>query len=157
MQANMLDDRDRALLSRLQRDADVAVAELAEQVNLSPSACARRIARLRAEGYLTRLVARLDRRRMGLPTTVFVVVKTAQHSAEWLEQFRAALADVPEIIEAHRLTGNFDYILKIVLPNVEHYDAIYKKLIQRLPLFEVSAYISMETMKHDTPLPVTYG
>ncbi|KAA5609232.1 Lrp/AsnC family transcriptional regulator [Rhodovastum atsumiense] len=153
----MLDDRDRALLSRLQRDADVAVAELAEQVNLSPSACARRIARLRAEGYLTRLVARLDRRRMGLPTTVFVVVKTAQHSAEWLEQFRAALADVPEIIEAHRLTGNFDYILKIVLPNVEHYDAIYKKLIQRLPLFEVSAYISMETMKHDTPLPVTYG
>ena len=153
----MLDDRDRALLARLQRDADASVAALAEHVHLSPSACARRIARLRAEGYLVRLVALLDRRCMNLPTTVFVVVKTTQHSAEWLEQFRAALADIPEIIEAHRLTGNFDYILKIVLPNVEHYDAIYKRLIARVPLFDVSAYISMETVKQDTALPVTYG
>jgi Lrp/AsnC family transcriptional regulator len=153
----MLDDRDRALLARLQRDADGAVAVLAEQVNLSPSACARRIARLRLEGYLTRVVALLDRRRMNLPTTVFVIVKTSQHTADWLERFRAALADIPEIVEAYRLTGNFDYILKIVLPDVERYDDIYKRLIQRVSLFDVSAYIAMETLKQETALPVSYA
>lgn len=153
----MLDDRDRALLARLQRDADTPVAALAGQVALSPSACTRRIARLRVEGFLVRLVALLDRRRMNLPTTVFVTVKTSQHSADWLERFRAALADIPEIVEAHRLTGSVDYILKIVLPDVEHYDEIYKRLIQRVTLADVSAYISMETIKYESALPVTYA
>lgn len=152
----MLDDRDRKILSLLQADADMAVAVIADQVALSVSACSRRIARLKEDGYVERVVARLDRRRINLPTTVFVIVKTAHHATGWLESFRAALADIPEIVEVHRLTGNFDYILKIVLPNVEHYDVIYKRLVQKVELFDVSAYISMETLKRDTSLPTSY-
>lgn len=153
----MLDDRDRKLLTLLQRDADTPVAELAEAVALSPSACSRRILRLRDDGYIQRRVARLDRARINLPTTVFALVKTARHSAEWLEEFRAVLADIDEIVEVHRLTGQFDYILKIVLPNVERYDIIYKTLVGKIELFDVSASISMETMKQDTTLPTGYA
>jgi Lrp/AsnC family transcriptional regulator len=152
----MLDDRDRKILALLQTDADLAVTDIAEQVALSVSACSRRIAKLKDDGFVERVVARLDRRRMNLPTTVFVIVKTNHHAADWLDGFRRALADIPEIVEVHRLTGNFDYILKVVLPNVEHYDVIYKRLVQRVELFDVSAYISMETLKREIALPTSY-
>ncbi|RJF87063.1 Lrp/AsnC family transcriptional regulator [Oleomonas cavernae] len=152
----MLDDRDRKILALLQADADLAVTDIAEQVALSVSACSRRIAKLKDDGFVERVVARLDRRRMNLPTTVFVIVKTSHHAADWLDGFRRALADIPEIVEVHRLTGNFDYILKVVLPNVEHYDVIYKRLVQRVELFDVSAYISMETLKREIALPTSY-
>lgn len=153
----MFDERDRKLLTLLQSDAEIPLQELAERVNLSASACSRRIARLKEEGYISRQVAILDRKRMKLPTTVFVVVKTAHHSAEWVEQFHTAVATIPEIVEVHRLTGNFDYILKVVLPTVEHYDVIYKRLVQRIELFDVSAYISMETVKLETGVPTNYA
>ncbi len=153
----MLDARDRQLLTALQANADLPLAQLAEQVNLSASACSRRIAALQEAGYITRYVAVLDRRRVNLPTTVFVVVKTSHHSAEWLEGFRAAVASVPEITEVHRLTGNFDYLLKIVLPSVEHYDAIYKALMKKIELSDVSAYISMETLKFETVVPTSHA
>ena len=151
----MLDDRDRKILNLLQANADVPLAEVAELVNLSTSACSRRIAWLKEQGYITRQVAVLDRRRVNMPTTVFVIVKTSQHSAAWLDGFRAAVGAIPEIIEVHRLTGNFDYILKIALPNVEHYDVIYKALMQRIELSDVSAYISMETLKFETVIPTS--
>jgi Lrp/AsnC family transcriptional regulator len=153
----MLDDRDRLLLDLLQDDADRPVQELAERASLSASACSRRIQRLRDEGYLKRRVALVDRKRINLPTTVFVIVKTSHHSGTWLDEFRAALAAIPEIVEVHRLTGNFDYILKVVLPDVEHYDTIYKRLVSRVELFDVSAYISMETVKSDVALPTRYA
>jgi len=153
----MLDDRDRKILCLLQADADTPLAELAERVSLSASACSRRVTRLKEEGYIARQVAVLDRRRVNMPTTVFVIVKTSHHSAEWLERFRTAVSAIPEIIEVHRLTGNFDYILKIALPNVEHYDVIYKSLMKRIELFDVSAYISMETLKFETVIPTTYA
>ena len=152
----MLDDRDRKILALLQDDADRPVAEVADRVCLSPSACSRRIARLREDGYVLRRVAVLDRRRMNLPTTVYALLRTNRHAAEWLDAFRAALADIPEIVEAHRLTGSYDYILKIVLPDVEHYDRVYKRLVGRVELFDVSAYISMETLKQDTAIPTGF-
>ncbi|MBB3950951.1 Lrp/AsnC family transcriptional regulator [Aureimonas jatrophae] len=153
----MLDDRDHHLLALLQEDAAIPVSVLAERVNLSPSACSRRIARLEADGVIARRTAVLDRRSVNLPTTVFVIVKTSSHEAGWLEEFRAAVQAIPEIVEVHRLTGNFDYILKVVLPDVETYDAIYKRLVSRVTLFEMSAYISMETVKHETRLPTRYA
>lgn len=153
----MLDDRDHLLLTLLQDDADRPVAELAERASLSPSACSRRIQRLRDEGYIVRRIALVDRQRINLPTTIFVIVKTSQHESGWLEEFRAAVHAVPEIVEVHRLTGNFDYILKLVLPNVEHYDTIYKRLVARVSLFEMSAYISMETVKSQTAVPTRYA
>ena len=132
----MLDDRDRRLLALLQDDADLPVVTLAERLALSPSACSRRVQRLRDEGYVTRRVAVLDRRRMGVPTTLFVLLRSGRHAAEWVDAFRAAIGDIAEVVEAHRLTGNFDYLLKLVLPNVEHYDSVYKRLTHRIELFE---------------------
>lgn len=153
----MLDARDRRLLTLLQVDADLPVAALAERVALSPSACSRRIQRLRDDGYIARRVTVLDRSRMRAPTTVFVLLRSGRHAAEWVEALRTAIEGVPEIVEAHRLTGNYDYLLKVVLPNVEHYDQVYKRLTQRIELFDVSAYISMETVKVETAIPTEYG
>lgn len=155
-ESRMLDDRDRKILDLLQADAEMAVSDIAEAVSLSASACSRRITRLREEGYIGKSAALLDRRKMGLPTTVFVIVRTGKHEAGWLDQFHAAVSTIPEIVEVHRLTGNFDYILKLVLPNVEHYDVIYRQLVGRVELFDMSAYISMETVKLSTGLPTNY-
>ena len=153
----MIDDRDRKLLSLLQIDASLSVSDLAGRVSLSVSACSRRIQRLEDEGYIERRIAVLNRARMGVPTTLFALIKTAHHADDWIESFRKAISDIPEIVEAHRLTGNHDYILKIVLPSVEHYDVIYKQIVRRIELFDVSASISMELLKGSGALPVTYA
>ncbi len=153
----MIDDRDRRLLALLQKDADMPVASLAERVALSPSACSRRIQRLRDDGYILRRVAVLDRKRMGVPTTVFVLLRSGRHAAKWVDALRRAIEGIAEVVEAHRLTGNFDYLLKIVLPNVEYYDQVYKRLTQQIELFDVSAYISMETLKAETAVPTNFG
>lgn len=153
----MFDTIDRHILAILQADSETAVTTIADRVGLSVSACSRRIQRLRDDGTIARCVAVLDRKRMGVPTTVFVLIRSGRHAADWVDAFRAAIADVPEIVEAHRLTGNFDYMLKLVLPNVEHYDVVYKNLTRRLELFDMAAYISMETLKAETMLPTGHA
>lgn len=153
----MLDDRDRKILDMLQENASLSVSDLADKVSLSISACSRRIQRLEDEGYITRRVVLLDRPLAGLPTTMFVIVRTARHSAEWLEQFRAAIIHIPEIVEVHRMTGTIDYILKLVLPRVEAYDEIYKALVEKVEFFDISASVSMETLKATTALPTHYA
>ncbi|KEQ07991.1 MAG: Lrp/AsnC family transcriptional regulator [Alphaproteobacteria bacterium] len=153
----MLDERDRRILELLQKDAAIPVAEVAEQVSLSASACSRRIQRLEEAGYIQRRIAVLDRERIGVPTTVFALIKTAHHSDDWIENFRRAISDIGEIVEAHRLTGSYDYILKVVLPRVEHYDVVYRRLVKRIELFDVSAFISMEVLKSGQTLPVDYA
>ncbi len=153
----MLDERDRRILELLQKDSAIAVAEVAEQVSLSASACSRRIQRLEETGYIQRRIAVLDRERIGVPTTVFALIKTAHHSDDWIENFRRAISDIGEIVEAHRLTGSYDYILKVVLPRVEHYDVVYRRLVKRIELFDVSAFISMEVLKSGQTLPVDYA
>lgn len=153
----MLDERDRRLLDLLQKDSDIALNDLADRVHLSPSACSRRIARLREDGYIRRNVAIADRAKLNLGTTIFVMIKTSQHSADWLERFRTGVGDIPEIVEVHRLAGNLDYIIKIVVSDIAHYDAIYKRLVSRIDLFDVSAYISMETLKDESGLPTAYA
>jgi len=153
----VLDERDRKLLELLQKDSERPLNELADRVHLSPSACSRRIARLREDGYIRRNVAVADRGKLNLGTTIFVMVKTSQHSADWLDRFRAGVTDIPEIVEVHRLAGNLDYIIKIVVRDIAHYDAIYKRLVGRIDLFDVSAYISMETLKDESGLPTSYA
>jgi len=153
----MLDQRDRKILDLLQENAGMPVAEVAEQVALSPSACSRRIQRLEEAGYIRGRIAVLDRERIGVPTTVFALIKTAHHSDDWIETFRKAISDIGEIVEAHRLTGSYDYILKVVLPRVEHYDVVYRRLVKRIELFDVSAFISMEVLKSGEALPVDYA
>ena len=152
----MLDDRDRQILTQLQENSETHVAEIAEQLSLSASACSRRIARLRAEGYITGTIALLDRQKINLPTTIFLLVRTGRHSKDWLDQFHSAVSSIQEIVEVHRLTGNFDYILKLVLPNVEYYDTVYKQLLKRMEMYDMSAYISMETVKCSRGLPTRH-
>jgi len=153
----MLDPRDILILDAVQRDDGTSLEEIGARVHLSPSACSRRIAALRRAGYIDRSVAVLDRRKLGIPTTLFIIIRVSVHTDEWTRIFRQALSEIPEIVEAHRVTGNFDYILKMVLPNVEHYDVVYKTLIGKVPMHEVSAYISMETVKDAGPLPLSYA
>ncbi|KGK56557.1 Lrp/AsnC family transcriptional regulator [Xanthomonas arboricola] len=150
----MLTSRDLAILNIMQLDSDTPLAELGEAVHLSPSACSRRLTQLRDAGYIKGNVAVLDRLKLGLPTTIFVMIGTSQHTDEWTEKFHAALAEIPEIVDAYRLTGNVDYILKIVLPAVEDYDRVYKTLIRKVDMTRVSAYISMETVKSSQTLPL---
>lgn len=152
----MLDDRDRQILALLQENAETHLADIADQLSLSPSACSRRIARLRSEGYILGTIALLDRQKISLPTTIFLLVRTGRHSKDWLDQFHSAVSTIPEIVEVHRLTGNFDYILKLVLPNVEYYDTVYKHLLKRMELYDMSAYISMETVKLARGLPTKH-
>ena len=153
----MLDERDRKILEVLQADAGTSVTALADAVSLSVSACSRRIQRLEDSGHIARRIVVLDRDKMGVPTTVYALIKTAHHADEWIERFKAAISDIPEIVEAHRLTGNHDYILKIVLPRVEHYDVIYKTIVGRVELFDVAASISMEELKSGLAIPVGYA
>lgn len=152
----MLDQRSLSILDILQTNADTPVSDIADRVSLSVSACSRRIAQLQASGYVERRVAILDRRKMGVPTTVFVMVKAGRHVVDWIESFRSAISTIPEIQEVHRLTGTYDYIMKVVLPNVESYDHVYKRLVSRIEPFEISAYISMEALKSGTSLPMNY-
>ena len=151
----LIDSRDIACLSLLQTDAELPVQAIADRIALSPSATSRRIAQLRQSGFVLRVVALLDRRLLRVPTTIFLTVR-AVHNEEWTLRFKDAVASIPEIVEAHRLAGNLDYILRIVVPDVEAYDQIYKRLIADVPITEVSAYFSMETLKQETALPLNH-
>lgn len=153
----MLDIRDRRILEALQEDATIPVADLAETVGLSVSACWRRIKALEDHGLISRRVALIDRRRANVGTTVFVGVRTSRHSMEWLEAFRKAISSIPEIVEAYRLTGEIDYLLRLVVPSVEVYDAVYKQLISRLDFTDVTSFISMEELKFTTSVPLRYA
>ena len=153
----MLDDRDRRILALLQIDSNQPISDVADKVHLSLSACSRRIARLKEEGYIARQVVILDSSRMGVPTTLFVLIKTNRHNEEWMQGLRDAIRAIPEIVEAHRLTGHYDYVLKIILPKIEHYDEIYKRLAKRIDLSDISSFISIEALKVETAIPVQYA
>ncbi|UGY20428.1 Lrp/AsnC family transcriptional regulator [Bradyrhizobium septentrionale] len=151
-----MDDRDRKILDRLQADASIPVTELAKSTNLSVSACWRRIKSMEDSGLISRRVALVDRRKANLPMTVFVGVRTSHHSIGWVEDFRRTIADIPEIVEAYRLTGEIDYLLRLVVPSVDVYDEVYKQLITRLDFADVSSFISMEDLKFTTAVPLSY-
>jgi Lrp/AsnC family transcriptional regulator len=151
-----MDAIDRKILDILQADATVAVATIAEQVGLSTAPCWRRIKKLEDDGVIRRRVALIDRRKANVPMTLFVSVRTTRHAVQWLEDFRRVIADIPEIVEAWRLTGEVDYLLRIVVPDVDAYDAVYKRLISRLEFADVSSAIAMEEMKFTTAIPTDY-
>lgn len=149
-----LDTIDWAILGVLQADAALPVHEVGERVGLSSNACWRRIKRLEDSGVISRRVALLDAEKLGLNTTVFVAVRTQRHDPAWLEAFSRGVAEIDEISECHRMAGEVDYLLKIVVRDIAHYDRIYRKLIARVPdLADVSSSFSMEKLKATTALP----
>ena len=151
-----LDTIDRKILICLQRDATMPVAEIAERVGLSTTPCWRRIQRLEREGVIAGRVALLDPDKLNLGVTVFVHIRTAQHNAAWLEKFAAAVAAIPEIVELYRMSGDIDYLMRVVVPDIAGYDAIYQRLIATVELSDVSSTFAMERIKHTTALPVDY-
>jgi Lrp/AsnC family transcriptional regulator len=152
-----LDGRDLQILGILQEDAMTPVAEMGERVGLSTTPCWRRVQRLEREGVIRRRVALLDPAALNVPVSVFVAIRTSQHSAAWLERFRSALEGIPEIVEAYRMSGEIDYLLRVVVPDIAGYDAVYKKLIERIELADVTSSFSMEELKHTTALPLDYA
>ena len=152
-----MDHRDRRILELLQRDATLTASELAEKVGLTTTPCWRRIQRLERDGYIRSRVALLDRDLMNVGVSVFVAVRAGRHSADWLQNFKRALGRIPEIVEAHRLSGDIDYLLRVVVPDIDGYDAVYKRLIQAAEFSDVSSSFSMEELKFTTALPVEHA
>lgn len=151
-----LDGIDRKILELLQNDASLPIATVADRVGVSSGPCWRRIKRLEESGVIIGRVALVDRRKMNVPTVVFLAVKAPRHASEWAEAFRATVESFPEIVGAWRLTGEIDYLLRIVVPDVEAYDVLYQRLIKRLEFSNLSASIAMEEMKYTTAVPTIY-
>ena len=152
-----LDEIDRKILNLLQADVTMPVAAIAERVGLSATPCWRRIQKLEEAGVIRARVALLDPEKLNVGVTVMVAVRTSQHDLGWLEKFAAAVQDFPEVVEFYRMSGDVDYLLRIVVPDIAAYDAVYKRLIARVPLSDVSSAFAMETIKYTTALPVTYA
>ena len=151
---NDLDKFDYAILGALQVDGTLSVADLADKVGLTSTPCWKRLKRLQDDGYLDRRVALVNRRKAGLPVTVFVSVRTSQHDEQWLARFAAAVMALPEVMEFHRMSGDVDYLLKVVTTDIDGYDRFYRKLIRAAKLTGVSSAFSMEQIKYTTALPL---
>ena len=151
-----IDKIDRQILARLQADADTPLNDLAAAVNLSATPCWRRIQRLQAEGYITKRVALLSPQHLNVGVTVFVTVKTAQHNDAWFQRFAQGVSAIPEVVEFYRMSGDVDYLLRVVVPDIAAYDKVYKKLIACADLFDVSSSFAMEQLKYTTALPLDY-
>jgi Lrp/AsnC family transcriptional regulator len=152
----VLDSIDRRILGIIQQDCTLSVQQLAERVGLSANPCWRRLKRLESEGVIRARVAVLDPEALGLSLTAFVAIRTNRHEAAWLEAFAAAVARIPEIVDAHRMSGEVDYLLKILVADMAHYDRVYRRLIADVPgLIDVSSTFSMERLKSGAPIDVT--
>ena len=151
-----IDKIDRQILARLQADADTPLNDLAAAVNLSATPCWRRIQRLQAEGYITKRVALLSPQHLNVGVTVFVTVKTAQHNDAWFQRFAQGVSAIPEVVEFYRMSGDVDYLLRVVVPDIAAYDKVYKKLIACADLFDVSSSFALEQLKYTTALPLDY-
>lgn len=154
MARSKLDDTDRRILAVLQGDATKSLAEVAAAVGLSQTPCWRRIQRLRAEGTIERTVAILKPEAVGLGLTVFISIEAAHHTPEWLDRFTALVSSMPQIVEAHRLAGDIDYLLKVTVADMAAYDAFYRVLIGEIALKNVASRFAMERVKATTALPL---
>ena len=151
-----MDTIDKKILACLQEDATLPVGEIAERVGLSSTPCWRRIRNLEESGVIQSRVVLLNPEKLNLGVTVFVGVKTSQHSYDWLKRFAAALSEINEVVEFYRMSGDIDYMLRIVVPDIAGYDAVYKRLIQSADLSDVSSSFAMERIKFTTALPLDY-
>jgi Lrp/AsnC family transcriptional regulator len=149
-----MDAIDRKILSVLQEDASLSVAEIGNRVGLSSTPCWKRIQRLEADGVIQRRVVVVDQAKVGLGITVYVSVETGDHSQEWLDRFAKTVGAMPEVMEFYRMAGDVDYMLRVVAPDIAGYDAFYKRLIATVPLKNVTSRFAMEKIKSTTALPI---
>jgi Lrp/AsnC family transcriptional regulator len=151
-----MDRLDRKILRLLQEDATLAVAEIAKKVGLSTTPCWRRIQKLEEDGVIKRRVALLDPAAINAKVTVFVSIRTNSHSNEWLKRFSEVITEFPEVVEFYRMSGDVDYLLRVVVPDIAAYDAFYKRLIAKIEIRDVSSSFAMEQIKYTTQLPLDY-
>lgn len=151
-----MDKKDKAILEALQQDATMTVSNLAAAIGLSKSACWRRIQNLEVSGIIGARVTLLNQQALGLNLTVYAAVKTHEHTKAWFDQFHAVTTAMPNVMEVHRMSGDVDYLIRAVVPDMNSYDEMYKEMISRVNLFDVSSSFSMETIKYTTALPLDY-
>ncbi len=152
-----MDDIDKSILSALQEDADATISDIADRAGVSQTPCWKRIKKLQETGIIRKKVTLVDPEAIGLKLAGYVQIKTSQHTQAWAKNFNAAVMKIPEIIECHRMTGDIDYMIKIIAPDMKGYDAIYKRLIKSIDLSDVSVSFSMETIKSTTRYPLDYA
>lgn len=151
-----MDRVDRMILSILQEDTTIPVAEIGRKVGLSTTPCWRRIQKMEEDGVIKARVAVLDPRKVNAKVTVFVSIVTNQHNEDWLIRFARIISEFPEVVEFYRMSGQIDYLLKVVVPDIEAYDAFYKKLVSKIDITDVSSAFAMERIKDTTALPLAY-
>ncbi|MDJ0827885.1 MAG: Lrp/AsnC family transcriptional regulator [Rhodobacter sp.] len=149
-----IDAMDRKILGALQRDAGQSLDEIAKEVGSSKTPVWNRIRKMREAGVIGQQTVILDAEKLGLEACFFVLIRTSEHEAEWQERFLKALRERPEVMEAHRLAGEIDYILKVRVANARAYDAFYQALISEVKIYNVTALLSMEEIKSTTMLPL---
>lgn len=152
----MIDKHDKRILEELQTSSDISISDLADKIGLSSTPCWRRIQALEKSGVIRKKVALLDAAQLNVGLTVFVMVKTNQHNQTWLEEFSSNTSELPEIMEFYRLSGDTDYLLKVVVPDMKAFDLFYKKLIAKADFADISSSFAMEEIKYTTQLPTDY-
>lgn len=152
-----MDKIDKLILELLQIDGSLSLQDISEKVSLSTTPCWRRIQRLEREGYIRRRVALLDPDKLNVGVTVFVSIRTREHNARWLQRFIAVVASIPQIVEFYRMSGSVDYLLRVVVPDIKGYDAVYQRLIREIELSDVISSFAMERLKFTTALPLDYA
>jgi len=151
-----MDDIDKKILSLLQVNADIPVAELSKKVNLSSTPCWLRINKLYKQGYIKKKVAVIDRAKINLSTVAFVQIRTSQHNMAWSKKFIEGVKEMDEVVEFYRLSGTTDYLLKVLVPSIDKFDEFYKKLTDKVDLSDVTTSFSMEELKQTSNLPLNY-
>ena len=150
-----MDTTVRKILNLLQSDASMTVKQIAGQVHLSTTPCWKRIQKLEENGYIKARVALLDAHKVNASVTVFVAIKASHHTREWIDRFNETVGTLPEVMEAYRMSGEVDYLLRVAVRNIDAYDRFYKKLIDRIELSSVTSSFAMEQIKYTTALPVS--
>ena len=151
-----MDDIDKKILSLLQINADIPVAELSKKVNLSSTPCWLRINKLYKQGFIKKKVAVIDRTKINLSVVAFVQIRTSQHNMAWSKKFIEGVKEMDEVVEFYRLSGTTDYLLKVLVPSIDKFDAFYKKLTDKIDLSDVTTSFSMEEIKQTSNLPLNY-
>ncbi|MBT4889616.1 MAG: Lrp/AsnC family transcriptional regulator [Rhodospirillales bacterium] len=151
-----MDDFDRKILTLIQEDDSLSVADVADQIGLSTTPCWRRIHNLEKNGVIRKRVALLDTKSLNVGITVLVTIRAARHNTQWLEDFSRVVDDIPEIVEIYRMSGDNDYLMKVVAPSIEGYDVIYRRLIDEIEVSDITSSFAMETIKYTTALPLDY-
>lgn len=152
-----MDEIDRAIVRLLQTDVTLSVRDIAERVGLTATPCWRRIQRLEADDVIKARVALINPESVNLSLTAIVLIKTNEHNARWTQIFHDKIGHFDEVVEVYRTSGELDYLLKVVVPDMEAYDAFYLRLIEEVDLYDVRSTFVMEQMKHTTALPLHYA